>query len=506
MMLSKRILSDKFLCQKLNLDERLFALPERVIQFGTGVLLRGLPDYFIDQANKKGVFNGRIVAVKSTGSNKDDFDHQDSMFTHFIRGVQNGQPVRDQSVNVSLSRVLFAAQDWHEVLRCAANPEIQLIISNTTEVGISLSRDNVHASPPASFPGKLLAFLYQRYKIFNGNPEKGMVIIPTELIPNNADQLLSILLELAHQNGFESSFLDWLENANEFCNSLVDCIVPGKLSRQEKMEMEESLGYEDELMIMSEPYRLWVIQSSSEKVKRLLSFAEADEGVVVAKDISVFRELKLRLLNGTHTFCCGPAHLAGFKTVRESMQDETFNSFVRGIMGEEIIPAISGGQITTDQAAEFAEKVIGRFDNPFIEHSWLSITLQYSSKMNLRNVATLMKYMEKFGTVPKHMAMALAAHILFMKSEMDGEGNFYGNANGSPYLITDEHAGYYFGKWQRSETGNMVHEILSNEKLWGKDLGALPGLSDMVDIYLDALRKQGMITVMRNAARLNKSI
>ena len=89
-------------------------------------------------------------------------------------------------------------------------------------------------------------FLYQRFKIFNGDASKGMIIIPTELISGNADKLLSIVLELAHQNGLEIAFIDWLENANEFCNSLVDRIVPGKLKDEDQAKIETELGYKDE--------------------------------------------------------------------------------------------------------------------------------------------------------------------------------------------------------------------------------------------------------------------
>ena len=189
--------------------EGYFALPEKVLQFGTGVLLRGLPDYFIDKANKQKIFNGRVVMVKSTDSGGTDaFDKQDNLYTLCVRGIEDGKNVQEDIINASISRVLSAKKDWEEILKCASSGDMQIVISNTTEVGLVLTKDNVHASPPSSFPGKLLAFLYRRYKSFNGDLSKGMVIIPTELIPQNADKLLSILLELGQQNGLETAFLD----------------------------------------------------------------------------------------------------------------------------------------------------------------------------------------------------------------------------------------------------------------------------------------------------------
>ena len=209
-------------------DEKIFELPEKVLQFGTGVLLRALPDYFIDKANKQGLFNGRIVVVKSTDSDSSAFDKQDGLYTVCVRGVENGTTVEENIINASISRVLGARTDWKRILECAHNPEMKIIFSNTTEVGIQLVQDDITAEPPVSFPGKLLAFLLERFKAFNGSKESGMVIVPTELITDNGSKLESIVLELAHINNLDFKFIEWLENHNTFCNSLVDRIVPGK--------------------------------------------------------------------------------------------------------------------------------------------------------------------------------------------------------------------------------------------------------------------------------------
>src|SRR5437867_4667319 len=173
-------------------NETLFALPEKVLQFGTGVLLRGLPDYFIDKANRNGIFKGRIVIVKSTDTGDSRaFDEQDNLYTLCIRGIANGEKVQENIICSAISRVLSAKQQWNEVLQCAHNTSLQIIISNTTEAGLVLVNENIHQQPPASFPAKLLAFLYQRYKAFNGSVESGMVIIPTELITDDGKKLTS---------------------------------------------------------------------------------------------------------------------------------------------------------------------------------------------------------------------------------------------------------------------------------------------------------------------------
>ncbi len=471
--------------------EKLLQLPEKVLQFGTGVLLRGLPDHLIHIANRQGVFNGRIVVVKSTANGDiDAYAQQDGLYTLAVRGIDDGKKVAYDEIVTSVSRVLSAQTEWEEILQCAANPDMQVIISNTTEIGIVMEKDNVHASPPQSFPGKLLAFLYQRFKIFNGDAGKGMVIIPTELIPDNADKLLSIVLEQAHQHGFEIAFIEWLENANYFCNSLVDRIVPGKFNKEEQAGNEARLGYKDELMIMSEHYALWAIQTNEPKVRSILSFADGNPEVVLAAGIEKFKELKIRLLNGSHTFSCGLAVLAGFKTVKEAMADEAFNTFIARLMQEEITTAIASGSISKEEAISFANTVLDRYRNPFIEHQWLSICMNYSSKMFMRNAPLLYQYAEKRSAAPALMSLGMAAHILFMRSQKKAGDNFYGN-NGSEYLISDTNAEWYADAWQQHGSDKIAEVVLANKGIWQTDLNSINGLTNEVNYWLQQLLTNG---------------
>ena len=492
------ILSKETFAQAAKEQTNLLHLPEKVLQFGTGVLLRGLPDYFIHNFNLAKKFNGRIAVVKSTEGDKQFFENQNNLFTHCIRGLQHGDLVRKQFINASISRVLLANQEWEEVLKCASNPELQLIISNTTEAGIVLVEEDIFARPPASFPGKLAAFLHRRYKAFEGAPSAGMVIIPTELIVDNADKLLSVVRELARQNKLESDFIKWLENANEWCNSLVDCIVPGMPMPAERKAIEEETGYSDDLMIMSEPYRLWAVQSTSGRVAEMLDGAEGE--LIVAPDISRFREMKLRLLNGTHTFCCGLAYLAGLETVTNAMKHAEFKKFAAALMHEEIIPSMTSDNVPKEEAEIFAEKVLTRFSNPYIQHKWISITVQYSSKMNMRNFPLIKAYLDRRGAVPPRMALAFAAHLLFMKSSPDTDGKFYGAYHGQRYPIADVNADFYCEKWQSAPL-EIAPEILKNEKIWSVDLTPYPDFIKTVAHYLEALKSKDIFALINETIK-----
>ncbi|WP_461451572.1 tagaturonate reductase [Mucilaginibacter sp.] len=467
-------------------DKAIFGLPEKVLQFGTGVLLRGLPDYFIDKANRQGIFNGRVVVIKSTDTGSaSDFDKQDGLYTIYSKGIENLQEISEEVICSSISRVLSAANDWSEILKVARSPDLKLIISNTTEVGIQFIKEDVRKQPPASFPGKLLAVLYERYKTFKGSADSGLIIVPTELIVDNGKKLESIVFELAHLNNLEHEFMDWLEDHNTFCNSLVDRIVPGKPAKELAAELTQKRGYEDELHIMSEIYSLWAIEGD-EKVASVLSFSKADKGVVITPDIELFRELKLRLLNGSHTISCALAIVNGFATVKEAMDNEDFEKFITLVALKEIIPSIPY-KIDLQVAMDFALKVLDRYRNPNIRHEWLSISVQYSTKLKMRVLPLLLNYYKLKNTVPQYMALGFAAFIRFMKIEVNADGNYTGSVKNKNYMVTDSNAAVLSKAWELGNTSAVVEDILSNKELWDTDLSVLPGFKEAVISNLDEI-------------------
>ena len=487
----KNIVSDNIVVP----NTTLFELPEKVLQFGTGVLLRALPDYFIDKANRQGLFNGRIVVVKSTTQGgTDGFDKQDSLYTLCVRGFQQGQTVEENIINSSISRVLSAADQWEQILECAHNQNMQVIISNTTEVGIQLVNEDIRRHPPVSFPGKLLAFLYERFQAFGGSELSGMVIIPTELISDNGKKLESIILELAHLNGLEEDFIEWLENHNHFCSSLVDRIVPGKPDAAMLSSLEQELGYNDQLLIMSEVYRLWAIEGG-EQVKNILSFADADEGVIIAPDITIYKELKLRLLNGTHTLSCGLAFLAQLVSVKDAMDNETISSFMNDLMLNELAPAIPY-EVSPDVAADFGGKVLDRFRNPKIKHLWINITVQYTSKIKMRIVPLLLSHYRQNKSAPELIALGFAGYLLFTRPVKKEGEKYWGVSDGQEYVIQDESAASFMKRWNNFAPPELVKEVLSDIELWGENLFVLPGFYESVLKKLNLLMNNGVIEVI----------
>ncbi|HXB10308.1 MAG TPA: tagaturonate reductase [Puia sp.] len=482
MNLSKENLKNITVRGVLKPAEAIFSLPEKVLQFGTGVLLRGLPDYFIDKANRRGLFNGRVVVVKSTdGGDAGAFDRQDSLYTLCVRGIEEGKKVEENIICSAISRVLSARDQWADILKLAHSPEMQIVISNTTEVGIQLVEDDIRRDPPASFPGKLLAFLYERYKAFGGSPESGMVIVPTELIVDNGMKLAAIVKELAQMGQLEASFIVWMEDHCRFCSSLVDRIVPGKPDAAALQQLQHDLGYTDGLLAISEVYRLWAIEGD-ERVRNTLSFAAADPGVIIEPDIEVYRELKLRLLNGTHTLSCGLAFLAGFDTVKQAMDDAAFSAFVTDLMLKEIAPAIPY-ELPLQEARDFGLRVLDRFRNPHLQHQWLSITMQYTSKLKSRVIPVLLRHYERHSFPPSHMALGFAAYLLFMRAQ-------------PPHPVNDDKAGYYTDLWQKYPAPEVATLALRDKSLWDADLDQLHGFEGAVRLYLDDLIAKGPVATI----------
>jgi tagaturonate reductase len=469
--------------------------PEKVLQFGTGVLLRALCDYYIHKGNQHEDFNGSIVVVKSTSGSIEDFKEQDNLYTVCVRGIDRGVFSEKNEIVSAISRVISAKDNWKDILAIAESDDMEIVISNTTEVGLNYQAEKVNTEvSPDSFPAKLTTWLYVRYR----TNKKGMIIIPTELLVDNGKVLKDAVLQTAEISELETGFIDWLNNENSFCSSLVDRIVPGKPAVNKKKEIEEKLGYQDDLIIMAETYSLWAIEGDT-NVREKLGFVDTSNQVKVEKDIQKYRELKLRLLNGSHTLMCGLSYLAGFEYVKDVMNDELMEKYITILMLTELAPAIPY-EVDAKITQRYGREVMDRFRNPSLDHKWLSITLQYTMKMRMRCIPTLINYYEIFDTVPQYFARGFAAYLLFMKTTKVEDGKFYGESNGEQYLINCDSAEYFHEVWQANDTTNVVKVILSNEELWGINLAHLPKFSRNVETHLSNMQ---MIGVREVASALN---
>ena len=477
----------------------MLALPEKVMQFGTGGFLRGFCDYFIDQANRQGLFGGRVVMVGSTGSNRTRIlNEQDGLYTLRIQGIDDGAVVEQFHVVGVVSRVLAANDDWDAVLDFARNPALEVIISNTTEVGISYAPESqMPAGVPATFPAKLTAVLYERARAFAFDKEKGVTVLPCELIDQNGDTLRDIVERIAETWQLGDGFLEWLGASTSFCNTLVDRIVPGAPLPGDLESIEARLRFEDAMLTTAEVYRLWPIECD-EKGRSRLSFADADPGVILTDDVKPFKERKVRILNGAHTVSVPLSFLCGEETVLSMMRNELTGSFVSNVIEQEIVPSLD-----VDGGPQFARQVIERFQNPFLRHRLIDITLQSTMKWRLRLVPSLLSYFNKKSVLPQHICLGFAAYLVFMRVTEEKEGAYFGEHNGKSYPVRDDQGGFFKELWadklagREADINAIVNRVCAKIDFWGQDLNSLPGFAEAVAGYVSDLLTIGAVKTLR---------
>jgi tagaturonate reductase len=468
-------------------------LPERVVQFGTGAFLRGFAEYFVDEANRAGVFDGSIVAVASTGSARDVIlNEQEGLFTLAIQGIENGVARRRHRVVASLSRALAARDAWDAVLALARDPNLELVISNTTEVGITLDEgDRFDDAPPQSFPGKLARFLYERARAFDFDVARGLVVLPCELIEENGEKLCAIVHQHARRWRLDSRFAGWITDAVHFCNTLVDRIVPGAPPRDEARRAEELFGYRDGLLTACETYALFAIEGDDD-VRRRVRIAGADQRIIVTPDIRPYRERKVRILNGGHTISVPLALLAGLATVRDAVEHPRVGAFMRRAILDEIVPSLD-----VPDGDAFASDVLARFANPYIRHALIDITLHGTTKMRVRVVPSIVSYAARFGRPPAALAFGFAAYLAFMRGEVQSERRAAGRT------VPDDSEGERIrDAWHdvdfhsADDLAAFVERVCRDRSLWGIDLAAVAGFSELVAEQLSRIRRRGVTAAL----------
>jgi len=480
---------------------RVFDLPEKVVQFGTGGFLRAFADDFIDRANRRGLFNGRVVMVQSTGSRRaETLTQQDGLYTLWVRGLEEDRPAEHFAVSAAVSRAISAKEAWPDVLACARNPDLELVLSNTTEVGIVLDEEDARdAHPPRSFPGKLTAFLYERARHFDWAPDKGLIILPCELLEDNGVALKRIVRALAERWQLGTRFVDWIESANVFCNTLVDRIVPGTPEPEGLAACWNALGYEDRLLTAAEGYRLWAIEGEAD-LRRRLAFPEANPGVLITDDITPYRERKIRLLNGGHTLTVPMGFLLGNRTVLDNMEHPLAGPFITALLREEIGPSLDVDPAT---APPYIDEVLARWRNPFLDHHLIDITLQSTMKMRHRVIPSILKHYAKRQAAPRRIGFGFAGYLLFMRGVEEKDGRIYGRRGDTPYPINDDQAPFFLDAWKSVDPGSdpsvaaFVERIGGREAFWGVDLARLPGFCATVAQDLGQMLRRGVEAALR---------
>ena len=471
--------------------------PEKVMQFGEGNFLRAFVNYWFDLANEKAGWNGKCCLVQPIAPGLAKMiNEQEGLYTLYLRGSEKGQKVDDKRVISSVSRCLnpYEEDGYAEMMKLAVSDDLEIIVSNTTEAGIVYDPAcALEDKPCSSFPGKLTQVLYARYQA----GKSGIIMLACELIDNNGKELLKCVNQYIDQWGLEDGFKKYVNEDCTFCGSLVDRIVPGRIrDAAEVAELEEKHGYADPLLDVGEVFGLWVIEGDPEKLNEKLPFHKAglDANVFVAPDMTPYKKRKVRILNGAHTGFVLGAYLGGHDIVRNCMNDEVVLGFMNKMLLDEIVPILPLDQ---EDCKNFAAAVQDRFNNPFVNHELMSISLNSTAKWRARNMPSFLEYIEAKGELPKCLTMSFAAYIAFFSNdiqELNDAGLVCKRPAGNTYVCSDDRwvlEFYYAHKDDSVE--DLVHAVMTNEQMWGQNLTEIAGFEAATVANLKLIHEKGAL-------------
>ncbi len=454
----------------------------KILQFGEGNFLRAFVDWMIYKSNKQLDTNNGVVVVQPLDKGMIELlNKQDNLYHVLLQGIKDGKPVQETELIDCILDAINPYANYDLYQQYFLHPNLELVVSNTTEAGISrIDNEDIHAKPPKSFPGKICQLLYQRFNKFKGASDKGLTFFCCELIDKNASVLKEIVLELAENNNLESEFIDWINNYCSFCNTLVDRIVPG-FPKDNIKEIQSGLRYEDNLVVAGEYFHLWAIEAP-QHIRDKYPFDKAGLNIVWLEDMTKFRDKKVRILNGSHTALVPVGLLSGYQTVKEAFENESISKFINEMVDHEVIPNIEGNK---DELKKFAGEILERFFNPYIRHFLKDISLNSLSKWMTRDYPSLIDCYNREGKVPEKLTFSLAALLILYK----------GQYNQLEFTINDtkEHVEFIQNAWSNMDTyASLAEEILSNEAIWNKNLSEIDGLTAKVAGYIEDIMENGI--------------
>ena len=461
--------------------------PERVIQFGEGNFLRAFVDWIISQINERTDFNGSVVVVQPIEKGLVDMlNSQDGLYHVNLQGMEKGQTVNSYRLIDVVSRAINPYRDFDDYEKLAELPDVRFVVSNTTEAGIAFDAScRLSDRPASSYPGKLTQLLYHRFRYFNGDPHKGLIIMPCELIFQNGHVLKKTIEQYIDLWNLGDEFRTWFETACRVYATLVDRIVPG-FPKKEIDEIQRKLQYQDRMVVQGEAFHLWVIEAP-EELEQEFPAGKAGLNVLFVPSEAPYHARKVTLLNGPHTVLAPVAFLSGIDIVRDACQHPVVGAYVRRVMFDELMETLD---LPKPELMQFAEDVLERFNNPFVDHQVTSIMLNSFSKFATRDLPGLKVYLQRKGRLPEGIVMGLAAILTYYKGGVRADGVAY-SPNDLPEIIS-----FMQELWTAGDIRKLAEQVLAADWIWHENLNEIPQLTDRLVYYLQAIRQDGMLSVV----------
>lgn len=440
----------------------------RIAQFGEGNFLRAFVDTYFDTLNKEGYGPYAVSIVKPIPfGSLENFHKQKNAYHTVLRGCDASGAVEEIYPIDVVDSVIDPFNDYESYLTLARDPELSLIVSNTTEAGIVYSDDDiVDDFSTLTYPAKLTLFLYERFK----NALGGVVILPCELIDQNATKLSECVDRYIEKFALGEDFYRFNKENNSYLNTLVDRIVSG-FPRDEAVRehLFSRIGAPDELLTIGEPFGLWAVENG-QGVDRLLVPGHHNIDVVITDDINYYKKRKVRILNGAHTGMVPMALWYGKTFVADAMADPKTRAFLMKALAE-IIPYVSP---RTEDTERFAGDVLIRFENPYLNHSLVAILLNSVSKWQARNMPSLLDYYHDNGQLAPYLTYGLSYLVaLYSTAQRLEDGSYIAKTPAGEVKLSDEEK--YLAHFA---SGKSVEAFLLD--FFPTELTAIPGLVELV--------------------------
>ncbi|EKS7425578.1 TPA: fructuronate reductase [Enterobacter cancerogenus] len=445
------------------------SLRSRIVHFGFGAFHRAHQALLTDRVlNAKGgdwgiceisLFSGDVLMSQLRA--------QDHLFTVLEKGPDGNQPIIVGAVHECLNAKLDSLA---AIIEKFCEPQVAIVSLTITEKGYCLDpatgrldtqnarivHDLENPSEPHSAPGILVEALHRRR-------ERGLqpfTVLSCDNIPDNGHVVKNAVLGMAQKRSPELAA--WIDAHVSFPGTMVDRIVPAA-TEASLAEITQALGVDDPCAISCEPFIQWVVEDNFVAGRPEWEVA----GVQMVEDVLPWEQMKLRMLNGSHSFLAYLGYLAGYAHINECMEDEHFRQAARRLMLDEQAPTL---RITDVDLTAYADSLIDRFANPALQHRTWQIAMDGSQKLPQRMLDGIRVHLERHTVWPL-LALGVAGWMRYV-SGTDDQGNAID--------VRDPLSEKIRGIVSTSSEADRVTALLGLNEIFGHDLPQTPAFVDAI--------------------------
>ena len=445
------------------------SLRSRIVHFGFGAFHRAHQALLTDRVlNAKGgdwgiceisLFSGDVLMSQLRA--------QDHLFTVLEKGPDGNQPIIVGAVHECLNAKLDSLA---AIIEKFCEPQVAIVSLTITEKGYCLDpatgrldtqnarivHDLENPSEPHSAPGILVEALHRRR-------ERGLqpfTVLSCDNIPDNGHVVKNAVLGMAQKRSPELAA--WIDAHVSFPGTMVDRIVPAA-TEASLAEITQALGVDDPCAISCEPFIQWVVEDNFVAGRPEWEVA----GVQMVQDVLPWEQMKLRMLNGSHSFLAYLGYLAGYAHINECMEDEHFREAARRLMLDEQAPTL---RITDVDLTAYADSLIDRFANPALQHRTWQIAMDGSQKLPQRMLDGIRVHLERHTAWPL-LALGVAGWMRYV-SGTDDQGNAID--------VRDPLSEKIRGIVSTSSEADRVTALLGLNEIFGHDLPQTPAFVDAI--------------------------